>query len=221
MIKHFTVVVPARDEQDAIGDCLASLAAAREQLDRSSSGTVTCDVVVVLDRCRDQTADVVSRYRDVTKLLCEAGNVGAARRMGAATVSAAHEHWLSNTDADCLVPTDWLTQTLRYATGGADLILGTIIRTPGLPIAVREAWCAAHDQRGGHLHVHGANLGIRGNVYARLGGWAELALHARAVLGLPSSALRTPRELSSERARVALRVLAPSGTDSTAAGTDG
>lgn len=30
---------------------------------------------------------------------------------------------------------------------------------------------------------------------------------ARAVLGLPSSALRTPRELSSERARVALRVL--------------
>ena len=46
------VVVPARDEEDLIGDCLASIARA------SALVAVPVVVVVVADGCSDSTADV-------------------------------------------------------------------------------------------------------------------------------------------------------------------
>ena len=46
------VVVPARDEQDRIGRCLASL---RRALSQVPDGVSTA-VAVVLDRCTDATA---------------------------------------------------------------------------------------------------------------------------------------------------------------------
>jgi hypothetical protein len=58
---------------------------------------------------------------------------------------------------------------------GADLVLGTVLPGPDLLPAIRAEWLARHHLRDGHPHVHGANLGIRGDAYLALGGWRPLA----------------------------------------------
>jgi len=52
--------------------------------------------------------------------------------------------------------------------------LGTVVPGPGLGPARRRAWAGRHQLRDGHPHVHGANLGVRGDAYLALGGWPAL-----------------------------------------------
>jgi hypothetical protein len=40
---------------------------------------------------------------------------------------------------------------------------------------VRRDWLGRHQLRDGHPHVHGANLGVRGDAYLALGGWPALS----------------------------------------------
>lgn len=176
MITAVTVVVPARDEQDEIGGCLDSLAAARAEL--LHRRRVPCELMVVLDLCQDATGDIAAGRPGVELRTSDAGVVGAARRAGAYGLPAGPGHWLASTDADCRVPVDWLTRMVAHADAGADLVLGTVRpSTHGLPQAVRQAWFDAHHLGDGHRHVHAANLGIRASCYAALGGWAPLATH--------------------------------------------
>lgn len=178
MITRVAVVVPAADEQDAVAACLHSLAVARRELHRVVP-SVRTRVLVVLDGCRDATAAVVAHFGDVETLACGARSAGAARRLGAAAVLArdrpAREVWIAATDADCVVPPDWLLRQFEAARRGAQLVLGTVQPGPGLPAPVERAWRAAHSGRDGHPHVHGANLGIAAPTYLALGGWRPLA----------------------------------------------
>jgi len=77
---------------------------------------------------------------------------------------------------------DWLIGMVEFARTGADLVIGTVLPGPGLPSEVERRWRAEHVLSDGHPHVHGANLGIRGDVYAGLGGWPELATGEDATL---------------------------------------
>ncbi len=176
MITDVTVVVPAHDEADEIGGCLATLAAARAELCRLTA--VRPRVVVVLDSCRDATARIAATHPDVELRVAHLHSVGAARRIGAAGLPASEQHWLASTDADSRVPVDWLVRMIAHADDGADLVLGTVRPSPvGLPEAVRRAWFDAHRLGEGHRNVHGANLGIRASVYAEIGGWPALRCH--------------------------------------------
>ena len=175
-ISAVTVVVPARDEQDEIGGCLAALAAAGDELYRRSA--VRARVVVVLDDCHDATAQIAATYPGVELRVAHGRSVGAARRLGSERLPTSPGHWLASTDADCRVPVNWLVRMLAHADGGADLVLGTVRPSAaGLPDAVLRAWFDAHRLGDGHHHVHAANLGIRASAYAALGGWAPLRSH--------------------------------------------
>jgi glycosyltransferase involved in cell wall biosynthesis len=180
VIGHIAVVIPAADEEDEIGGCLEALAVARGRLRSATGGTVTSEVTVVLDGCRDRTADIVARFSDTRTVLSSARCVGAARRLGAARALAGRRPagvWLASTDADCRVPADWLTTMQAVATSGLRVILGTVCPAPGLPQAVEQAWHAAHPPIDDHPHVHGANLGIAAELYRRIGGWHDLTAH--------------------------------------------
>jgi glycosyltransferase involved in cell wall biosynthesis len=179
VIEHIAVVVPAADEQDEIGDCLASL---RDALARLHAVTrVRGHVLVVLDDCHDRTADVVAGFPAVSTVRSSARCVGTARRRGAAAAverwGASRTSWLASTDADCRVPPDWLTSMIEHAGRGAALVLGTVRPGPGLRPEVERSWYAAHVLRDGHPHVHAANLAIAADAYRTLGGWRDLAVH--------------------------------------------
>lgn len=180
MIRNLAVIVPAANEEQTIAACLASITAARRHLARSRTAVTQVEVFVVLDGCQDQTAAVAARFPGVRPVIISAGRVGAARHAGtrAAIGSApsARELWLANTDADCVVPRDWLSFMVAEARRDAHMVLGTVLPGPGLPTAVRAAWLSRHHLRDNHPHIHGANFGIRADAYMALGGWQPLAL---------------------------------------------
>jgi glycosyltransferase involved in cell wall biosynthesis len=194
VIRHISVVIPAADEASRISACLEAV------LDAESIATRRDDerrvgIVVVLDRCRDETAQVVARYPSVTAVPTALGNVGAARRLGAQVALAKWgstcDHWIANSDADSIVPGSWLVDMCAFADAGADVVLGTVVPR-GLPASVHSAWRSRHDLRDGHSHVHGANFGIRASTYVALGGWrpvhsgedADLARRAARTAGV-------------------------------------
>jgi glycosyltransferase involved in cell wall biosynthesis len=181
-IQRVAVVVPAADEQDRIAACLRAVERARRRLLRSGLGVSSVDVFVVLDACVDGTADVVARYTSAfghQVVHSSARCVGAARQRGTlraiGTLAPAERLWLANTDADSMVPVDWLTSMVGSANAGADLVLGTVLPDVDLPRALRAAWLAEHRLEPGHPHIHGANLGISAATYLALGGWRPLS----------------------------------------------
>lgn len=184
MIRRIGIVVPAADEQNTIGKCIAALLSATRRVD--------CEVriVVVLDACTDDTANVVSCFPTVETLVTSARNVGAARRRGAEyllrTDPGPAALLIASTDADSVVPREWLAVMLVQS-ADADLVLGAVVPDDGLARPVAQAWAARHMLVEGHPHVHAANLAVRAETYRAVGGWRELRtgedhdLHARVI----------------------------------------
>ncbi|WP_235530594.1 glycosyltransferase family 2 protein [Phycicoccus sp. Root563] len=178
------VVVPARDEELVLPDCLRSLERAVGAL-HAVRPHVAVTVLVVLDRCTDGSAEVVARHPWVRSLDSSAGRVGTARAGGAADAlrdaTDPREVWLASTDADSVVPPHWLTAQVELAEGGADLVLGTV--EPELvDDGLLGRWRQRHRLGEGHPHVHGANLGVRASRYLEVGGFPAVALHEDVLL---------------------------------------
>ena len=86
------------------------------------------------------------------------------------------EERIANTDADSVVPVHWLATHWAAAERGAGLLLGTVRPDPGeLDDEVADRWYRRHQLTDGHLHVHGANLGVRADWYLAVGGFADVA----------------------------------------------
>jgi GT2 family glycosyltransferase len=170
-IERIGVVVPAHDEQEWLSACLDALALA------AAAVRLPVDVLVVADACVDGTA-AVARAAGVGVLEIAARNVGVARATGWARLASAGpairpaRTWLANTDADTLVPVDWLQRMVAYADEGWDAVVGTVAVRDWADASrtetVRRAWQA--DYARSRDHVHGANLGVRADRYAAVGG---------------------------------------------------
>ncbi len=175
MIKAAGVVIPAHNEEDLLPSCLAAV----RQAVRMLTG-LRVYIIVVADACADRTAD---RARENGAAVLEIGahSVGAAREAGVQEVLRRTrpldpvEVWLATTDADTLVPADWLVRHLRHAAAGWDAVVGTITVTgwadhpPEVPLLFYEHYATG---RGTHSHVHGANLGFRADAYLAAGGFS-------------------------------------------------
>jgi len=181
-VRAVGVVVPARDEELLLPGCLRALSVAADRL--WASHRVPVDLLVVLDRCVDGSAQVLTSHPEVRSLAVRVGNVGLARAAGLADVVVRHgaasptDLWLATTDADSRVPADWLVRQLELAWSGADAVVGTIDVDDWSqhPPYVEQRWRASYDPRDGHPHVHGANVGMRAEVYLAVGGFPGLAL---------------------------------------------
>ncbi len=176
-VRAIGIVVPAHDEQQLLPACLASLrVAARHPALRD----VAVHLVPVLDACSDDSGEVAPGALEV-----QARNVGVARAAGFASVLAREagrppgELWLATTDADSTVPPDWLAEQLRLAALGAEVVAGTVRVQDWSeqPDLVRARFGRTYGTpQLGHLHVHGANLGMSAAAYLDAGGVPPLAL---------------------------------------------
>lgn len=171
------VVVPAHDEADLLPGTLRSLAAAIDHVHRLTP--VRARFTVVLDACTDGSAAVCAEHgADVVQLA--ARNVGTARaagtdrarRLASADGVDPRHTWIAHTDADSLVPVDWLTDQVEVAEAGADVVLGRVEPDHTVTEAVLARWLDAHPA--GRVGVHGANLGVRLSSYDAVGGLAHL-----------------------------------------------
>jgi len=163
------VVVPAHNEGQAIGRCLAAIraAAAHRRLQREE-----VLVVVALDGCSDDTATACQQQGAVTVAL-DARCVGSARAAAASYALARGARWLASTDADTVVPPDWLWRQLAC---GADAFCGVVEVSDWLdyPERVKTLFSQREAARDGHRHIHGANLGMSAPAYLAAGGFQPL-----------------------------------------------
>ncbi|MCE1178398.1 MAG: glycosyltransferase family 2 protein [Micrococcales bacterium] len=177
------VVIPVHDEEQLLGRCLDSVAAAA-----ATASTEGHDVriVVVLDDCTDRSAGIARSRLGVDVLETDSGLVGESRSRGCE--SAIHEAeghgiplervWLASTDADSVVPPEWIVRQLVLAGAGSQLVLGTVHPDPDeMTPALARLWASRQRLEDGHPHIHGANLGVRGDAYVAAGGYAALAVH--------------------------------------------
>jgi cellulose synthase/poly-beta-1,6-N-acetylglucosamine synthase-like glycosyltransferase len=178
------VVVPAHEEALTIGSCVASIRAAAGACSRVRE----CWIVVVADSCSDGTGAVAARALagGGAVIHCDLRSAGAARRIGACAALDHYDHvapaslWIANTDADTVVPRDWLECQLGFAEHGIAGVAG-IVRIESVPgyesIVARQLMSDYRiGANGTHGHVHGANLGVRADAYADAGGWSNRAL---------------------------------------------
>ena len=182
MIAAVVVVVPARNEEEGLPQCLTAIGAAGRAL-AATYPTVDLSVTVVLDGCTDQSAQVVAGFPMVQAVEVNFASVGLARGAGvehalSRLARPAAEVWVANTDADTVVPRDWLVEQCRLAARGVQLVLGTVEPNPeGMGIERKRAWRAANPLDDGHEYIHGANLGFRAESYLAVGGFAALDVH--------------------------------------------
>lgn len=185
MISAVGVVVPARDEADLIAACLAHLRVALVAL----PSRIERAVCVVADRCVDDTARIARAgfagwpHAAVVSNAC-ARTVGEVRGLGLHQVSAMlarHEPartLLLSTDADSTVGQDWALEHLRLAETGWHAVAGVAELAEPLAPVIASRYAVVHGRAGGrdgHGNVYGANLGVRADAYAAVGGFAPLA----------------------------------------------
>ena len=178
---HMAVLIPARNEEALLRRCLHSVQQARQAVQE----VVTTDVIVVSDSSTDRTemiAEECLRHSGMV-VRTQAGRVGAARALAARHALARYRGpieccWLANTDADCVVPVDWLALQVLAARKGVPALAGVVDvdsyddHKPVVQTQFRLTY-RIHDD-GPHPHVHGANLGVRADSYLHAGGWAAL-----------------------------------------------
>lgn len=171
-LRRIVVVVPAHNERDRLPECLASLSAAAERV------PVPVTSVVVLDSCTDGSEAVVRH--SFTAVSVAAANVGAARAEGFARVAggAGRDTWFATTDADSVVSADWLVNQMVHHRHGAEAVVGMVsVDWSHHSPRTRRRYEQRYGRAGNaspHGHVHGANLGIRADVYWRVGGFRSL-----------------------------------------------
>lgn len=180
-IHTVVVVVPINDEDVLLTRCLDSLA--RAISDDSMDDRVRIEVVLVLDACTDDSADITRAFPfDV--LVVDYNNVGMARSAGIQHALQKLESldpactWIANTDADSAVPRNWLSHQLALAGSGTDVMIGTVRPDPrDLTPQQQARWDSTHIPGVANGHVHGANLGCRADAYLAVGGFLPLVEH--------------------------------------------
>ena len=119
----FSIVIAARNEERNIGTCLDAVFAQTLPADRY-------EVIVVNDRSADATgaicADYAQRYRSMTVITISETPVGQAPKKHAVVrgVDRARHQVVVLTDADCIVPPEWLATIDRNFAPGVGLVQG-------------------------------------------------------------------------------------------------
>jgi glycosyltransferase involved in cell wall biosynthesis len=180
-IRHIAILIPARNEERLLPRCIASVLRAQAML----PSCFTTDIVVIVDSSTDRTLEIATALLAGTgmALTAEAGAVGGARALAAQAALQRYDGepetcWLANTDADCEVPDNWLLDQVMLAMTGIHAIAGIVDvdefaeHRSHVGRRFRETYLTHAD--GTHPHVHGANFGLRADVYLQVGGWASL-----------------------------------------------
>lgn len=182
-MRRVAVLVPAHDEQELLSACLRSV---RASLAASDAQHI---VVVAAHRCADATAAVarealagcrhVVLVDDTSRTVAEVRR-GAARTALAALGDASSSTWLLSTDADSVVPLDWINAVAAHADRGARAIAGLAhIDSRELDEPARSRYRALVASRvhgRTHEHVYGANLAVRADAYVQVGGFPLVPL---------------------------------------------
>ena len=160
---YVSVIIPAFNEEDHVGQCLETLLQIDYPKDRF-------EVIVVDNGSKDQTMKIVKRFP--VKLFCKPGvRVGAVRNYGVAQATGSI---LAFVDADCLVTPKWLSagvEKLNEAKVGA---VGGVCKLPKDPSWVEECWVLSPSPEDRYTHsLAGGSIICKRDAFEGVGGFDE------------------------------------------------
>lgn len=180
---HFSIVIPARNEEKQIGACLASIF--------SQQYPSACfEVIVVNDYSTDQTVAIIQDWQQRhtnLKLIHLADHVqdpalnSYKKKALELAIAASSGEWIVTTDADCQVKTTWLSLLDAYIrkSGSVFVAAPVMFTTNGsfldtfqmLDFISLQGITAAAVSAGFHSMCNGANLAYRKDVFYEVGGF--------------------------------------------------
>ena len=184
-IPFISVVVAARDEEKYISPCIQSLLNQDYPLDKY-------EIIIVDDFSTDKTAELIKKFESsVTNLKYlssnanEQGHIISYKREAIQTgINASKGEYILLTDADCTVPTSWITtyseQFIKedwVFIGGpvtiSDENQNLLTSFQGLDMIGMMVITGAGYHSGNQLLANGANMGFSKQVFNDLGGYNQ------------------------------------------------
>ena len=182
-LTQFSVIIPARNEAANIKACVDSILA-------QDYPTEAFEIIVIDDFSEDDTAFIVEalhqQYPQVRLLKladhCKEGETLAYKKKAIEiAVSVAKGDWIVTTDADCIVPTRWLSLYNAYIQQEQPSFVAApvmFIKTAGilnqfqlLDFLALQGITAAAVGAGKHSMSNGANLGFEKAAFIAVGGY--------------------------------------------------
>src|SRR5690606_6098503 len=159
------IAIPAHNEESHIE---AAVAAALRATRHPGLADEPCRVVVAADACSDAT-EARARAAGAWTVTLSTRNVGLARAEAARALVQAGARWLAFSVAVARVSDARLVKLLSL---GADAVCGCVgvddWSCRGDDAAtVRAHFLGTYEDRDGHRHIHGANLGVSVPAYLR------------------------------------------------------
>lgn len=178
-LPFISVVIPARNEQAHLGECLDSLC-------RQTYPSSCMEVILVDDHSTDSTAEIAGSFASQLQLTRislgeEQGSGGLKKAALARGIREAKGEILLTTDADCILPPTWVEEMGKIsADPQAQMVLGPVkykadpnllglfqtldfMAMQGITVAVNR-WKMG-------IMGNGANLGFRRAAYEKVGGY--------------------------------------------------
>ena len=180
---HFTVVIPARNEASNIKACVDSILA--QDYPREYY-----EIIVIDDFSEDDTAFIVKAighdFPNVRLLSLadyfKPGEMNSFKKKAIEkAVSQAKGHWIVTTDADCIIPRQWLTLYNAYILEHQPVFIAApvmFIKEQGilnefqvLDFLALQGITAAAVGAGKHSMSNGANLAFEKSAFIAVGGY--------------------------------------------------
>lgn len=211
-----SVLLPVRNEQDYLQDCLRDLLAQDYPADRY-------EIILIDDHSTDNSPAIAARFSDprlrtyrLSGLLDGQPVTAYKKEALSRGVGLARGQWIVTTDADCRLPAGWLSGIARQTGNGAGMVLGPVIchpargllgRLQALDLAGYMLLTGAAVQGGFPLLANGANLAFEKDLFRQVGGYHGLT-HLPSgddVLLLQKVAAAAPQRIVFSRTDAAVR----------------
>lgn len=181
----FSVIIPARNEEENIGDCLASVF-------KNSYQSSHFEVLVIDDFSTDKTAEIVaglqktySRLQLLSLPQLLNGTINSYKKKAIElAIAKASGDWIVTTDADCLVPPNWLQNFNDCINQNAVVFIAapvSFIRQKtvvsifqSLDFMSLQGITAASVAAGFHSMCNGANLAYQKEAFYTVNGFAGI-----------------------------------------------
>lgn len=181
--KHFSVVIPARNEADNIQQCIQSILA-------QSYPASHFEIMVIDDFSEDATAQIVQNMQLTHANLrlisladyYQPGEMNSFKKKAIEkAVSMSKGDWIVTTDADCMVPKHWLSLYNAYIQKNNPVFVAApvmFIKEQGilnqfqvLDFLALQGITAAAVGAGKHSMSNGANLAFEKSAFIAVGGY--------------------------------------------------
>ena len=173
-----SIVIAARNEEDNIGKLLASI-------ESQTYPKQLFEVIVIDDHSTDNTTNIVKNFQFVKLIHLQLDSINSYKKKAIETgIEAASGDLIVTTDADCIVPENWLKTIASYkretnavfiaAPVAMEYNSGLLQTFQSLDFLVLQGITAASVQKRFHNMCNGANLAYERKVFYEVNGFTNI-----------------------------------------------